>query len=102
MLSRPLLVVLGAFVALVVLWQSAFMVRETEFAMNLDWGGKIVRADYAPGLHFKEPFVEQVKKFHILPRPFGIDTGELTPTLKVKRRVVAQKFSAEIEEMYRE
>ena len=63
MLSRPLLVVLGAFVALVVLWQSAFMVRETEFAMNLDWGGKIVRADYAPGLHFKEPFVEQVKKF---------------------------------------
>jgi long-chain acyl-CoA synthetase len=46
--------------------------------------------------------VEQVKKFRILPRPFGIDTGELTPTLKVKRRVIAEKFGAEIEAMYRE
>jgi long-chain acyl-CoA synthetase len=44
--------------------------------------------------------VEQVKKFRILPRPFGIDTGELTPTLKVKRSVVALKFAAEIESMY--
>jgi long-chain acyl-CoA synthetase len=46
--------------------------------------------------------VEQVKKFRILPRPLGVDTGELTPTLKVKRRVVAEKFEAQIEEMYRE
>ena len=46
--------------------------------------------------------VEQVKKFRILPRPFGIDTGELTPTLKVKRRVIAEKFGPEIEAMYRE
>jgi long-chain acyl-CoA synthetase len=46
--------------------------------------------------------VEQVKKFRILPRPFGIDTGELTPTLKVKRRVIAEKFGHEIEAMYRE
>jgi long-chain acyl-CoA synthetase len=46
--------------------------------------------------------VEQVKKFRILPRPFGVDTGELTPTLKVKRRVVAEKFGHEIEAMYAE
>ncbi len=46
--------------------------------------------------------VEQVKKFHVLPRPFGVDTGELTPTLKVKRRVIAEKFGHEIEAMYRE
>ena len=38
--------------------------------------------------------VEQVKKFAILPRPFGIESGELTPTLKIKRKVVAQKFAA--------
>ncbi|MFN0251831.1 MAG: AMP-dependent synthetase/ligase [Kofleriaceae bacterium] len=44
--------------------------------------------------------VEQVKKFAILPRPFGIDTGELTPTLKIKRKAVAQNFSREIEAMY--
>ncbi|HVK89427.1 MAG TPA: AMP-binding protein [Kofleriaceae bacterium] len=44
--------------------------------------------------------VEQVKKFSILAKPFGIDTGELTPTLKIKRRVVAQMYAQEIEAMY--
>lgn len=46
--------------------------------------------------------VEQVKKFKVLPRPFGIDTGELTPTLKIKRKVVAQKYAREIDSMYGE
>ena len=44
--------------------------------------------------------VEQVKKFAILPKPFGIDTGELTPTMKIKRKVVAQMYASEIEAMY--
>ena len=44
--------------------------------------------------------VEQVKRFAILPRPFGIDTGELTPTLKIKRKAVAQLWAREIEAMY--
>jgi long-chain acyl-CoA synthetase len=44
--------------------------------------------------------VEQVKKFAILPRPFGIDSGELTPTMKIKRKVVAQMYATEIEAMY--
>lgn len=44
--------------------------------------------------------VEQVKKFTILDRPFGIDTGELTPTMKLKRSVIAAKYAAEIEAMY--
>ncbi|MEO7108875.1 MAG: long-chain fatty acid--CoA ligase, partial [Polyangiaceae bacterium] len=46
--------------------------------------------------------VETVKKFTILERPFGVDTGELTPTLKVKRKVVGERYSAEIEAMYAE
>jgi len=44
--------------------------------------------------------VEQVKKFAILDRPFGIDTGELTPTMKLKRKVIAQKYAPQIEAMY--
>ena len=44
--------------------------------------------------------VEQIKKFAILDKPFGIDTGELTPTMKIKRKVVAQKYAQEIEAMY--
>jgi long-chain acyl-CoA synthetase len=46
--------------------------------------------------------VEQVKKFTILSRPFSLDTGELTPTLKIKRKVVDTNFAREIEAMYRE
>ena len=44
--------------------------------------------------------VEQIKKFAILARPFGIETGELTPTMKIKRKVVANKFAQEIDAMY--
>ena len=46
--------------------------------------------------------VEQIKRFTVLPRPFAIDSGELTPTMKIKRKVVSEKFAAEIEAMYRE
>ena len=43
---------------------------------------------------------EMVRRFAILPREFSIDGGELTPTLKLKRRVVAEKYAAEIERLY--
>jgi long-chain acyl-CoA synthetase len=44
--------------------------------------------------------VEQIKKFKILQDDLSQETGELTPTLKVKRNVVADKFAAAIEELY--
>ncbi len=44
--------------------------------------------------------VEQVKRFAILARPFAIETGELTPTLKIKRSVVAERYAREIEALY--
>jgi long-chain acyl-CoA synthetase len=44
--------------------------------------------------------VEQVKKVHILPRDLSQEGGELTPTMKVKRAVVAQKYEREVEELY--
>jgi long-chain acyl-CoA synthetase len=44
--------------------------------------------------------VEQVKKFKILPHDLSQETGELTPTLKVKRNVVNEKFTPDIEELY--
>jgi long-chain acyl-CoA synthetase len=43
---------------------------------------------------------EAIRKFRILPVDFTEDTGELTPTLKVKRKVVAQKFAADIDALY--
>jgi long-chain acyl-CoA synthetase len=44
--------------------------------------------------------VEQVKKFEILPRDLSQEGGELTPTLKVKRAVVAKKYEPQIEALY--
>jgi long-chain acyl-CoA synthetase len=41
-----------------------------------------------------------VKKFEILPQDLSQEGGELTPTLKVKRNVVAEKYDDEIEALY--
>jgi long-chain acyl-CoA synthetase len=43
---------------------------------------------------------EQIKRFRILPRDFSADEDEVTPTLKLKRRVVADHFAREIEALY--
>jgi long-chain acyl-CoA synthetase len=43
---------------------------------------------------------EQIKRFVILPRDFTMDDDELTPTLKLKRRVVAQHFASQLDELY--
>ena len=44
--------------------------------------------------------VEQIKRFAILPRDFSQEEGELTPTLKLRRRVVEEHFADEIERLY--
>jgi long-chain acyl-CoA synthetase len=43
---------------------------------------------------------EAIRKFRILPVDFTEDTGELTPTMKVKRKVVAEKFAGDIAALY--
>ena len=44
--------------------------------------------------------VQTIKRFTIIPREFTIDGGELTPTMKVKRKVVNEKYKREIEALY--
>ncbi|HET7450829.1 MAG TPA: long-chain fatty acid--CoA ligase [Gaiellaceae bacterium] len=44
--------------------------------------------------------VEQVKRFAILPRDFSIEEGEMTPTLKLKRRICIQHFESDLEALY--
>lgn len=44
--------------------------------------------------------VEKVKKFKIVPDAWTPETGEITPSLKLKRKVVLERYSGEIEEMY--
>ena len=41
-----------------------------------------------------------MKRFRLVPEPFTMDQGELTPTLKVKRRVVEKRYAQLIEGLY--
>jgi long-chain acyl-CoA synthetase len=43
---------------------------------------------------------EQIKRFTLLPKPFTIDTGELTNTLKMRRQFIAEKYKEIIDRMY--
>lgn len=43
---------------------------------------------------------EQVKQITLMPRPFSMDHGELTPTLKLRRKVISEVFKSKIDEMY--
>ena len=50
-------------------------------------------------LRFSNP--EQLKKFSILPRDFTIDDGELTPTLKIRRKQITENWTEVIDSMYK-
>ena len=43
---------------------------------------------------------EQIKRFTLLPKAFSMETGELTNTLKIRRAIINQLYSREIEAMY--
>ena len=44
--------------------------------------------------------VEQVRRFRVLPSEWTAETGELTPTLKRRRRVIVDRYAAEIDQLY--
>ncbi len=43
----------------------------------------------------------QIKKFRLLPEPFSVEKGELTPTLKARRKVIEARYKHLLDEMYR-
>ncbi|GAB6282566.1 MAG: AMP-dependent synthetase/ligase [Ignavibacterium sp.] len=43
---------------------------------------------------------EKVRKFALLPKPFSLENGEITPTLKIKRQIVEERYKSLIDEMY--
>ena len=52
------------------------------------------------GVNSQLPRYEQMRKFALLPVELSVETGELTPTLKIKRRVIGQEWQDVIDELY--
>ena len=44
--------------------------------------------------------VEQVKKFELLPDEWSVDTGEMTPKMSIKRKVVMEKYKGAVDRIY--
>jgi long-chain acyl-CoA synthetase len=53
------------------------------------------------GVNKKFARVEQIKKFYLLQTQLTAEDDELTPTMKLKRKLVEQKYAGQIEAMYR-
>ena len=60
-MKRPILLIFVVLLGVITV-SSLFVVNETEYAIKFQLG-RIVRADYEPGIHFKLPFVNNVRKF---------------------------------------
>jgi long-chain acyl-CoA synthetase len=58
--------------------------------------------DVVDGVNANLARFETIKKFHLVVEPFTISGGQLTPTLKVKRRVIEQRFASLLAAMYEE
>ena len=52
--------------------------------------------------HYNQQFnhVEQIKKFELLPNEWSVDTGEMTPKLSLKRKVVMEKYKDAVKRIY--
>jgi long-chain acyl-CoA synthetase len=46
--------------------------------------------------------VEQIKKFRLLPVEWSIETGEMTPKMSLRRKIIMEKYAADIEKIYAE
>jgi long-chain acyl-CoA synthetase len=76
---------------------------EAEVGKWLEAGGQDVDAlvgSIVDDVNRQHSRFEQIKRFAILGRDFSADEGEVTPTLKLRRRVVQEHFAGEIERLY--
>ncbi|MGL6235205.1 MAG: AMP-dependent synthetase/ligase [Segniliparus sp.] len=69
-----------------------------ELAKNSDLKAELQKA--VDGANKQVSHAEAIKKFAVLPEDFSIEGGTLTPTLKIKRDVVAKSYASEIEALY--
>lgn len=84
-------------------WKLEHNIPEHTSVQELAASNAVLRAEVQDAVNAANELVshaEAIKKFHILPRALTEENGELTPTMKVKRNVVMDRFSREIEDIY--
>ena len=86
-MRNPSILIFSGAAALILLLSSVFIVNESQTAIVLNLG-KVVRSDLKPGLHFKVPMVEQVRKF---------DRRLLTLDDSPERYLTAEKKDVEVD-----
>ena len=87
--SRQIMMLVGLVVVLMLGLSSIFTVDERELAIKFRLG-KIVRADYEPGLHFKVPLINNVRKFD--KRILTLDARPANYLTKEKKNVIVDFF----------
>ena len=65
--------------------------------LDIEWERRLAGVD-AVNAHLAQ--YETIKRFVVLPGDFSVEGGELTPTQKVKRKAVSEKYAAEIAALY--
>jgi long-chain acyl-CoA synthetase len=68
--------------------------------LSTDPAVETMMSGYVEELNTKLERWETIKKFVILPRDLSVDDGELTPSMKVRRRAVEKMYSAELDALY--
>jgi membrane protease subunit HflC len=86
-MRNPTVIIVTALAALLTLLTSVYIVNESQTAIVLNLG-KVVRSNIQPGLHFKVPFIEQVRKF---------DRRLLTLDDNPERYLTAEKKDVEVD-----
>ncbi len=79
---------------------TALITLDEQEASKLDGDAHAVVQETVDRVNADLSRFEQIKKFTILPRDFSAEEGEVTPTLKLKRRICEEHFAAEIERLY--
>lgn len=74
--------------------EEAELLTNVDILRMLDGRIELLQANFAP--------YERIKRYVLLPEPFTMENGELTNTLKVRRKFIAEKYKGIIDKMYEE
>ncbi len=98
----PMMIIVPAMNALAA-WAAARNLPTDDPTALLAHPDVIAKVEREVALELRElAHYETPKKFLLIPEDFTVENGELTPTLKVKRRMVEKRFKAEIDKIYEE